>query len=279
MNWRSEKMAETLAEVQSRHQDNRLAWNEGAKYYTDSNKDRVRDLKAGKSNLHPVERANLKKFGPLDKWCRRAIHLQCASGYDSLSLILEGADEVIGVDISDVHIANAEWTSKQLQMQARWYCCDILDTPAELNGSANLVYTGRGAICWLHDIEAWADVVSRLLCKGGILSLFDDHPASWLFSQQTTTIEASGLSYFTHAESSQGWPSEYIGNLDKPVTEHAVKHERLWTIAHIFQALVRAGLSVEHLGEHPDEYWPAFPKLADQEKAKLPMTFSIIARK
>ena len=31
--------------------------------------------------------------------------------------------------------------------------------------------------------------------------------------------------------------------------------------------------------EHPDEYWPAFPHLAEQERVKLPMTFSIIARK
>jgi hypothetical protein len=91
MNWRSEKIAETSAEVRSRHQDNRIAWNEGAQRYTGANEGRVQRLTAGQSNVHRIERVNLARFGPLRQWCRRAIHLQCASGYDTLSLILEGA--------------------------------------------------------------------------------------------------------------------------------------------------------------------------------------------
>jgi SAM-dependent methyltransferase len=279
MNWKREKAAESAAEVRARHEANRLAWNEGAQHYTEWNEARVRRLEAGESNLHPIERANLARLGPLNEWCRRAIHLQCASGLDTLSLLLEGADEVVGVDISDVHIENARWTSKQLGMPARWHRCDILETPAELDGTADLVYTGRGALCWIHDIEGWAVVVARLLRKGGVLSLLDDHPASWLFSQEASSIEASGNNYFTHAEFGRGWSDEYIGDLGKSAAEHALKHERLWPIATVFQALVKAGLTVEHLGEHPDEYWVAFPNLTEEDKAKLPMTFSVIARK
>lgn len=279
MNWRSEEIAETAAEVRARHEDNRIAWNEGAQRYTEANDVRVQRLKAGKSNLHRIERVNLARCGPLHQWCRRAIHLQCAIGYHTLSLLLEGAHEVVGVDISEVHIANARWTSTQLQMPAHWNCCDVLDTPATLNATADLVYTGRGALCWIHDLKSWAAVIARLLRPGGVLSVFDDHPVSRLFSQETSTLAASVLDYFAHADANQGWSAEYIGDLDKPVAQHALKHEGLWTIADIFQALVTAGLLVEYLGEHPDEYWPAFTKLAEQEKVKLPMTFSMIAKK
>ena len=279
MNWHTEDIARTASEVRSRHQNNRQAWNEGARSYTEENEERVQKLKARESNLHPVERANLAGYGPLDQWCHRAIHLQCASGNDTLSLILEGAREVVGVDISDVHIENARWASAQLDMPAEWYCCDVLDTPAELNDTADLVYTGRGALCWLHDIDSWARVVARLLRSGGLFSLFDDHPAAWLFSQESDALEASGVSYFAHAETCRGWPAEYIGDLGKPEPEHALKHERLWTISSVIQALVQAGLIVEHLGEHPDEYWTGFPKLSEDDRAKLPMTFSVIARK
>jgi SAM-dependent methyltransferase len=279
VDWHSEKIADTSDEVRSRHQGNRAAWNEGAQSYTKDNEERVELLRSGKSNLHPVERANLERIGPLKQWCERAIHLQCASGYDTLSLILEGAKEVIGVDISDVHIENAKWTTAQLKLPARWYCCDVLATPAELDGTADLVYTGRGAINWLHDIDAWASVVFRLLREGGVLSLLEDHPTSWLFANDTTRLKASGVNYFTHAEWSKGWPDEYIGALDKAVEEQATKHERLWKIADVFQALVKAGLVVGYLGEHPDEYWPAFPKLAEEEKAKIPLTYSMVVRK
>jgi len=267
------------AEVRARHEANRQAWNEGASTYTATNQERVDQLRAGKSNLHPIERANLAPYGPLSQWCQRAIHLQCASGNDTLSLLLEGAHEVVGIDISDEHIRNARWTTEQLEVPASWHRCDLLDTPASLDGTADLVYTGRGAICWLHDLDAWAQIVTRLLKPGGLLSLLDDHPASWLFEQETQTLQASGVNYFSHSEQSKCWSEAYIGDLGKPVQEHATKHEQLWTVAQVFQALVRAGLSVEYLGEHPDEYWTAFPNLSDADKAKIPMTFSLIARK
>lgn len=278
-NWQQEPLAHDAAEVRARHEANRRAWNEGALVYRQDNEARVRNLRAGKSNLHPVERENLARYGPLEQWCRRAIHLQCASGYDTLSLLLEGAHEVVGVDISEVHIENARWTSAQLELNASWYCCDLLDTPAHLDRTADLVYTGRGALCWLHDLYGWAAVVARLLRPGGILHLFDDHPASWLFSQESEALAPSGVDYFAHAEQGSGWTEEYIGNQGKPPEEHATKHERLWTLADVVQALLGAGLVLAHLGEHAEEYWDGFPRLKPEDKAKIPMTFSIVARK
>lgn len=274
-----EGAARTDAEVRSRHQDNQQAWNEGAWSYTADNETRVQLLRAGRSNLHPVERANLERIGPLQNWCKRAVHLQCASGYDTLSLLLEGAHEVVGIDISDVHMENARWTSRQLGMPATWFCCDVLDTLAELDGTADLVYTGRGAVYWLHDLEGWAAVIVRLLRPGGVFSLLEDHPASWLFSQDTETLTLSGNDYFTHAEWNKGWPSSYIGELGVPTEAQTAKHERLWKVSDVFNALTRAGLSVTYLGEHPDEYWDAFPKLGPEDKAKVPMTYSLIARR
>ena len=279
MSWGKEDAAHSSAEVRLRHQDNRRAWNEGAQSYTADNETRVRLLREGRSNLHPVERANLARIGPLEAWCERAVHLQCASGYDTLSLLLEGAREVVGIDISDVHIENARWTSAQLGLPATWLCCDVLDTPSELDGSADLVYTGRGALPWLHDLEGWAGVVARLLKPGGVFSLLEDHPVTWLFSQDTPTLTPSGNNYFTHAEWNRGWPDSYIGALDKPAEQQTAKHERLWKISDVFNALVGVGLSVTYLGEHPDEYWDAFAKLAHEEKAKIPMTFSVVAQK
>ena len=43
----------------------------------------------------------LRFLKDLEKWCYTAIHLQCAAGHDTLSLLNLGAHRVIGVDISD----------------------------------------------------------------------------------------------------------------------------------------------------------------------------------
>ena len=278
----AEPPARDSDDVRARHEDNRRAWNEGATHYTSELEETIAFIRAGGSNLHPIERANL---GDLRPWCQVAIHLQCASGRDTLSLWNEGAGRVVGVDISDVHIANARLLTEAVAAHrpagapATWYRCDILDTPHELDGTADLVYTGRGALCWLHDLDGWAAVIYRLLKPGGILHILDGHPAAWLFDPDAETLVASGLKYFEHAEWNRGWPDSYIGDLDKPVEQHALKHERLWPLSAIFGVLRGAGLVVERFGEYADDYWDSFPNLQPEFRGRIPLTFAMLARR
>ena len=195
--YRHEAMPQSQDEARARHESNRAAWNEGAAMYTAEIEGTIAFLKAGKSNLHPVERSYL---APILPQVKTAIHLQCASGRDTLSLWNEGVPRVIGVDISDVHIANARQITAALNAPAEWHRCDLLDTPHELDGTADLVYTGRGAMCWINDLDGWAGVVTRLLKPGGYLSLFDDHPASWLFNIEAETYQYDNIDFFNHAE-------------------------------------------------------------------------------
>ena len=123
--------ARDAAEVRARHEANRIAWNEGAVAYREEIEETVRFLRAGGSNLHPVERANL---GVLKDWCATAIHLQCASGRDTLSLRNEGVANLVGIDISDLHIENARATATALGWHAAFVRCDVLDTPHEFDG-------------------------------------------------------------------------------------------------------------------------------------------------
>src|SRR4051794_33019020 len=90
------------------HEENRAAWNEAAQAYAGRIDETVAFLRAGSSSLHPLERANLSD---LAEWCECTIHLQCASGRDTLSLWVEGARRVVGIDISDQHIENARRTA------------------------------------------------------------------------------------------------------------------------------------------------------------------------
>lgn len=263
-------------EVRRRHEANRVAWNDGAAVYTAALDEQVAFLRGGGISLHPIER---RRLGDLADWCTTAVHLQCASGRDTLSLLNAGVREVVGVDISDVHIANARTAGQELGAAATWYRCDVLDTPHNLDGRADLVYTGRGALVWLHDLAAWGRVVARLLRPGGVFHVFDDHPAAYLFDPDADRLTPSGADYFHQVSTVRGWTEEYIGDLGKPVEEHPEKFEHLWTIAEVFTALVDAGLVVDHLGEHPDEYWRAFPHLSEEQRRRLPMTFSLRARK
>lgn len=262
-------------DVRAMHEQNRAAWNEGAVGYDDVIGDMAL-LPRGGVTLHPIE---LTRLGDLHDWCRRAIHLQCASGADTLSLHNLGAAEVVGVDISDVHIENARRKTAQLGFPARWYHCDLLETPAELDGSADLVYTGKGAINWLQDITAWGRVVARLLKPGGRFFLFESHPIIWPWKEDATTYELSGeWSYFrTEPEATRGWNPQYLGNLGRPQEELARKYERLWPVSSVINALIDAGLRLTRFDEYPDSPF-SFGLFANMPKATvemLPQSFSL----
>jgi SAM-dependent methyltransferase len=187
------------------------------------------------------------------------------------------------VEISDKMIACARAKSAALGAPATWYCCDILDTPAELDGTADLVYTGRGALCWIMDIQAWAAVVARLLRpQGGRLYVFEGHPLDWVWDMESPDLRLDPDprygDYFSQSICvDQGWSGQYIPERDVPPKEQqSLKYERQWTLGQIITALVQTGLRLERLEEHPEQFWDHFPHLPKMVLDRLPHTFSLL---
>jgi SAM-dependent methyltransferase len=96
---------------------------------------------------------------------------------------------------------------------ATWNRCDVLEVPAELDGTADMIHTGRGAIAWIHDFEAWARTVARLLKPGGLLHLMDDHPILGVVEARDGRLALRDENYFKFAVASKGWPASYIPEL------------------------------------------------------------------
>src|ERR1700693_135850 len=86
-----------LADIPTMHAANRIAWDQAAERYEGWFDESVAQIRAGGCSLFPVEQ---DLICDLRGQCRRAIHLQCAGGRDTLSLWNLGADEVVGVDFS-----------------------------------------------------------------------------------------------------------------------------------------------------------------------------------
>lgn len=265
-------------EVRRRHAQTGAAWDEAAARYAQEIAADVAFLRAGGTNFCPPEYAHLADLG---SWCGRAVHLQCAGGRDTLSLWNLGAREVVGVDISARMLACARAKSEALGAPATWVRSDILETPSSLDGTADLVYTGRGALCWMLDIDAWARVAARLLAPGGMLYVFDGHPMDWVWDMEADhyRLDPRYGNYFSEAvETEAGWPSVYIPEDVRPEEGWSPKHERQWTLGAIVTAVARAGLRIEALEEHPDDYWDGFAAMRRELRPLLPHTFSLRAR-
>jgi len=267
-------------EIQRLHQGNRAAWNEAAARYEGEIERDIAFLAAGGKAF---QRPEWPFLHDLAAWCRRAIHLQCAGGLDTLSLWNQGAAEVVGIDISERMIASAQQKARALGAPGHWYCCDILETPQELNDTADLVYTGKGALLWIMDIDRWAGVVARLLKPQGRLYLYEGHPLTWVWDMNAAEYRLDPLygDYFsTTIAEEQGWPAQYIpATVLPPKEEQARSYERQWTLGEVVTAIAQAGLRIERLEEHPDPYWNQFPLLAEDLVRRLPHTYSLLARK
>jgi SAM-dependent methyltransferase len=275
----------TAAEVgdpRAMHAANRAAWDEAAERYEGWFDEAVTLIRSGGSNLFPVEHELLGdlRAGRGGRGTARAIHLQCAGGRDTLSIWNLGASEVIGVDISPRMLELARRLTAATGAPARWIEADVLDTPHELDGTGDLVYTGRGALIWLHDLDAWAAVIARLLAPDGRLVIFDGHPAEWLFdADEDGRLIATDYDYFGGPEASKGWAPEYIDRLSIAEDDQSWKFARAWTLGEIVTALVSAGLRIERLVEYPVDWWAGHRDLRPEDRGRIPLSFGLVARR
>ncbi len=260
------------------HQDNRAAWEITAAKYEQEEQDDIAFLRAGGNALLPPEQAAL---GDLSSWCERAIHLQCAGGLETLSLLRQGAQEVIGIDISERMIASARRKTAALGLNAAWYCCDVLAAPQELNATADLVHTGRGALLWMMDLDAWAAVVYRLLKPGGRLHIFEGHPLDWVWDTDAPDFrfDAKRGDYFSQGlYGGEVWPKPFVERQED--VDPAIRlHDRAWTLGQIINSVIRAGLRIEFFDEYPQPFWDQFPNIPPDVLRRLPHTFTLLAKK
>jgi SAM-dependent methyltransferase len=265
------------SDLAAMHAANRAAWDEAAERYEGWFDEAVELIRSGGTNLFGVETALI---GDLHGRCRRAIHLQCAGGRDTLSLWNHGAGEVVGVDFSPRMLDLAARLTEATGAPARWILSDVLDTPAELDGTGDLVYTGRGALIWLQDLDAWAAVIARLLSPAGRFVLFEGHPAEWLFDVGPDgRWVATDYDYFGGPEASRGWAPEYIDRLSIAESDQSWKFARAWTLGEIVSALLGANLRLETLAEYPIDWWGGHADVRDDERGRIPLSFSVTARK
>jgi len=250
------------------HRGNAAYWNETAGWYgVSAEAEEIEVLRAGGSYLFGAER---ERLGDLSPWCNRAIHLQCSHGWDALSLLNQGAAEVVGVDISERLLAAARRKSEAVGAKAQWVLSDILETPHDLDGTADLVYTGKGALCWMMDINGWARVAARLLKPGGLFFLHEGHPLDWAWDMDAPKYELDS----EHGDYFSSKPQTKL--FVQPV--QSAPNYRQWTLGEIVNSLIQAGLRIEFLMEYPDPFWDQFSHMPEETLKRLPHTFTLTAR-
>jgi SAM-dependent methyltransferase len=194
------------------------------------------------------------------------VHLQSGNGTDYVALVHAGARSVIGVDYSEVTVVAAQRRAIELDVPCRYVVAALPGAPLAA-ASADLVYTGKGALIWMPELHRWAQDVSRLLRPEGHLLVYDEHPAAalWSWDPDEPRIRAD-RSYFARAHVNDSFPAGGATQWQ-------------WTLGDIVTAVVDAGLHVVHLGERPEPFWRMGAISAAAWSGRLPNSFTLLARR
>lgn len=194
------------------------------------------------------------------------LHPMSGHGLDDIALAGLGARSVHGLDYSDAAVASAQRRADELGVPCRYTRAVMPDSGLD-DGCADLVYTGKGALIWLHDLLAFFTEVHRLLRDGGRFYVYEGHPlvALWDRSPQEIRVRPD-RGYFATSHLNDSYP----GN-------GAV--ERQHTLSSIVMSCLRAGFEIEHLHEHPEPFWRPAGVTAAACDGRVPNAFSLLARR
>lgn len=240
-----------------------------------------------KQRLSNVVTFDLARLGDIKG--KRAVHLQCHIGTDTISLARLGAIEVHGLDFSGEAIRAAKDLVQETGEDVVFVEANVYDALSVLPPCHfDLVFTGIGALCWLPDIEKWAEVVNSLLAPGGCLFIREGHPI--LFSVDETLLDGPTLRfpYFN-----KGAPLEWDDTKSYVETSEPLHATKTFSWNHgmgqIITSLLKRELVLELFEEHDSAPWEACPGMMvkrdlDEFALKdhggcMPLTFTLIARK
>lgn len=136
-------------------QVNKATWNEKVKTHSKSEMYDLEAFKNGNSSLMSYE---LEALGNVKG--KRLLHLQCHFGQDTLSWSRMGA-KCVGVDLSDEGIKLAQQLNEELNLDADFICCNVLDTSNYIEDTFDIIFTSCGVIGWLPDLKPWGQMIAE----------------------------------------------------------------------------------------------------------------------
>ncbi|HET7762068.1 MAG TPA: class I SAM-dependent methyltransferase [Phycicoccus sp.] len=264
---------------------NRANWDERAPAHAASPDYAVERLVADPTHLSDVVRFDLPRLG--DVAGLRGLHLQCHIGTDTLSLARLGA-RMTGLDLSPASLEEARRLAERTGTAIDFVEADVAAAPDALAGRTfDLLYTGIGALCWLPDIDRWAEVVATLLAPAGRLFLREGHPMLWAMDEAGDGPLTVRYPYF---ETPEGLEEEFEGTYVETSAAFTANRTISWNhgLGEVVGALLAHGLVLTDLVEHRSVPWDALPgRMARGEDGeyrllehpeRLPLTYTLQAR-
>ncbi|MGI5215578.1 methyltransferase [Plantactinospora sp. CA-290183] len=194
---------------------------------------------------------------------RDVLHLQCHLGTETAAFARRGA-RTVGLDLSGAAVAEAGRLAAQAGLKIEYVRANVYDAVEALGGRRfDVVYTGKGALCYLPDLDRWADVLARLLRPGGRVYVVEFHPVLAALGLVPRSPDERDLVLRNDCLAGRG-PVRIDASrtyTDGPALREAtVCYEWAHGLGEVVTALVGAGIGVTRLRES-ELPWPRWPHM------------------
>lgn len=201
-----------------------------------------------------------RDLGPLDG--RELLHLQCHLGLETMAFALKGA-HTTGLDFSNVSLQEARRIAREADLTIDYVHADVYEAEQALGAERfDIVYTGKGALCYLPDLNAWARTVVRLLKPGGFLYLVEFHPLLNALgpTQKAGTSDDLVIRHdYLGGRGSVERDSSHSYTDGPALPRDTLHYEWPHGLGEVITALAQTGLTIESLTESrllPWQRWP-----------------------
>ncbi|MBD3404740.1 MAG: methyltransferase domain-containing protein [Candidatus Lokiarchaeota archaeon] len=271
-----------MKEVDKCYADNEAMWDDFAELHYESPSYKTKEFLEGECVLNSFE---IEELGPYVDGSS-LLHLQCHFGLDTLSWARKGA-QVTGVDISGKAIEFARILAEQSKLAARFIKSNIYNLPDVLDEQFDIIFTSYGVLCWLKDLNRWAEIIHHYLKDGGLFYIVEFHRFMWIFNWEGEETPKISHSYF-HDPTPLSYTTEGSYAESDKKCEQKEGHEWAHTMSDVINALIGVGLEIQYIHEFPKAPFKNYPFLKKTEDGyyrynhptiELPLTFSIMAKK
>ncbi|MFE2757981.1 class I SAM-dependent methyltransferase [Actinosynnema sp. NPDC059335] len=222
---------------------------------------------------------------------REVAHLQCHLGVETIALARRGG-RVTGLDLSAAAVVEARRIAAAHGVEVEYVHADVHDAVQHLGaGRFDVVYTGKGALCYLPDLPRWAAEVAGLLKPRGFVYVAEFHPLLFALGLEPRPDEGTALALrqdYLEGRGAIERDSTHTYTDGPALTGATVAYEWMHSLGELVTALVGAGLRVDGLTESELLPWPRWARMTrtdsgwwalPADEPRIPLMFGLKASK
>lgn len=251
---------------------NRAMWNETADVHAAGY---VQDLlkRVAAPDFTTFDKYEKAIFADIGLMGKNVAQLSCNNGRELISCKKAGAGRCVGFDISEKFIAQARELAEAGGVELEFVCSSVYDISPEYDEAFDIVYVTIGALGWLPDLDAYFNVVLRLLRPGGHLYLYEMHPILDMFDADTG-LEVKHSYFRTEPYEDEAEPDYMNPNKIVQAKSYWFHHK----LSDVIGGCLKNGLSLTHFEEYAHDQSEVYRAFQDFEK-RPPLSYALVAVK